>query len=87
MLGRPVIDKTGYKGSFDVHLEFAPEGIAPGSGGGFGTPFLPIDSSSGDSAQPTLFTAIQRRMGLKLQSDRGQVEVLVIDRAEKPADN
>jgi uncharacterized protein (TIGR03435 family) len=86
MLGRPVIDQTHYEGSFDVHLEFAPEGIAPASGGGFGAPSLAADAGS-DSSKPSFFTAIQKQMGLRIQADKAPVDILVIDRIEKPAKN
>jgi uncharacterized protein (TIGR03435 family) len=82
MLGRPVLDNTGYAGTFDVHLAFAPEGIAALSGGGFDSPSLAASAS--DSANPTLFTSIERQMGLKLESQKVPAEILVIDRAAKP---
>jgi uncharacterized protein (TIGR03435 family) len=88
MLGRSVIDKTGYNGTFDVHLEFMPEGIAPLGGGGFGAPGgPPTDAGGADSVRPSIFTAIQQQLGLKLESQKGPVEVLVIDHAEKPDAN
>ena len=85
MMGRPVIDKTGYTGIFDVHLEFAPEGIAPLGGGGFGSSSLPPEGV--ESSKPSIYSAIQQQLGLKLESQRGPVEILVIDHAEKPDAN
>ena len=77
LLDRPVIDKTGLTKTYDFDLEFSPEGtlLAP-PGGASGTP---IDS-------PDIFTAIQR-LGLKLNPAKGEVEVIVIDHAEKPTEN
>jgi bla regulator protein blaR1 len=87
LLGRPAIDKTGYAGTFDARLEFALEGIAPWSGGGFGAPTLSADAGHADSSKPTIFTAVQRQLGLKLESQKGPVEIIVVDHAEKPAEN
>ncbi len=88
MLGRSVVDKTGYNGPFDVHLEFMREGIAPLGGGGFGAPRGPAaDAGGADSSGPSIFAAIQEQLGLKLESARGPVEILVIDHAEKPDAN
>jgi uncharacterized protein (TIGR03435 family) len=66
-LDRPVIDKTGIAGLFDIHLEF--------SG---------VDD---DSAAPSIFTAVQEQLGLKLSPDTGPVDVLVIDHVQKPSPN
>lgn len=88
-LGRPVIDKTGLTASYDFKLEYTRDdvGVAPalggGGGGGDGAPPVPAADSSG----PTLFTAVQEQLGLKLESTKGPVEIVVIDRAEKPSDN
>jgi bla regulator protein blaR1 len=76
LLDRVVLDRTGLTGSFDVELQFNPEGL-PGLPGPPGVERPPIDS-------PSLFTAIQEQLGLRLESTRGPVEVLVIDRAEQP---
>ncbi len=84
VLGRPVIDKTEFTGTFDVKLEFTPEGTAFGTEG-FGPPGgLPpgIDTSG-----PSLFTVLQDQLGLKLESQKGPGQVLVIDHAEKPSEN
>jgi uncharacterized protein (TIGR03435 family) len=76
-VGRPVVDRTGLDGAFDVELEFSPE-----SRPGFLPPEPGSSPPSGDG--PSLFTAIQEQLGLKLVSGRAPVDVLVIDRAERP---
>jgi uncharacterized protein (TIGR03435 family) len=91
VLGRPVVDKTGYTGTFDVRLEFSSEGMASYGVGGFGGP-VPLPPGVGGDAvdpdsRPTIFTAVQEQMGLKLESQRGPSETLVIDHIEKPAAN
>jgi uncharacterized protein (TIGR03435 family) len=81
-LGRPVLDKTGLTGKYDVTLEFAPlkmsEGAAPNG--------QPASTSTGTDV-PFLFDAIQRQLGLKLESGKGPVEVIVIDHIERPSAN
>jgi uncharacterized protein (TIGR03435 family) len=78
-LGRSVEDETGLKGVFDFKLEWAPE--APSvAGGPMGVPMAPV--------APSLFTAIQEQLGLKLEGRRGKGTVLVIDRIESvPSEN
>jgi uncharacterized protein (TIGR03435 family) len=86
-LSRPVVDETGLTGNYDYTLEFAPEGghglmggPAPGAGAGGG--------ETNDQAGPNLVTAVQEQLGLKLEAKKGQVDLLVIDRAEKsPTEN
>ncbi|HEX4138285.1 MAG TPA: TIGR03435 family protein [Bryobacteraceae bacterium] len=85
LLGRPVIDKTGYNEAFDFHLRFRMEGVASWGAGGFGRPELPPNND--DSDLPTIFTALRESLGMSLQAQRGPVEVLVIDRIEKPDEN
>jgi uncharacterized protein (TIGR03435 family) len=84
---RPVIDKTGLTGRFDVHLEFAPDDAMSGPGpvllNGVDRPGAP----STDPTGPSIFTALQEQLGLKLSPAKGPVEVIVIDRAEKPSAN
>ena len=77
-LDRPVIDRTGTQGLFDFHLEFLPDETTPGA---IGTP--PADGPSG----PSLFTAAQEQLGLKLESAKGTREFLVIDSVARPSDN
>jgi uncharacterized protein (TIGR03435 family) len=75
MAGRVVVDKTGLKGYYTLVLESAP--TAPGPGGGAGPAATP-------SELPSVFTALQEQLGLKLVSSRAPVEVLVIDHIERP---
>ena len=78
---RPVIDKTGLTGMYDFALKFAPEtaGVAGPFGLPPGAPPTAIDPDA-----PNLYTAVQEQLGLKLESARGPVEVVVIDKFEKP---
>lgn len=77
ILDRPVIDKTKYAGTFYMRLEFAPEPIASPSTNG----------PDSDTSRPSLFTALQDNLGLKLESRKDVAEVIVIDHAEKPDAN
>ena len=76
-LDRLVVDKTGLTGLFDAHLEFARQ-AAPSAPGEVGEP---------SETAPSIFTAVQEQLGLKLEPGQGSVEVLVIDHVEKPSDN
>jgi uncharacterized protein (TIGR03435 family) len=71
-LSRFTIDKTGLTGRFDVEFTWTPD---------------EVPANAPDSVGPALFTAIQEQLGLKLVSGRGPVDVLVVDRSEKPSEN
>jgi uncharacterized protein (TIGR03435 family) len=73
---RAVVDKTGLTGTFDLELEFAPQGQRPRG--------LPPGPAPPPSDGPPLLTAIQEQLGLKLESARGPVPVLIIERADLP---
>jgi uncharacterized protein (TIGR03435 family) len=75
---RPVIDKTGLGKFYDFKLAFAPE-LPPGAN----TENLP----PGLADRPTIFVALKEQLGLKLEAQKGPVEIYVIDHAEKPAAN
>lgn len=77
VLDRPVVDRTGVAGTFDVHLQWTPE---PGEVGD-------SDAASAGDSSGSIFTALEQRLGLKLQKAMGPVEVLVIDHVEKPTGN
>jgi bla regulator protein blaR1 len=86
-LGRPVIDRTGLKGNFDFKLTWTPD---PGqSMGGFGGPPPPgVDAPPPpDPNGPSIFTAVQEQLGLRLESQKGPVDLIVIDRVEKLSEN
>ena len=83
-VGRSVLDRTGLKGSFDFKLEWTPEEMPKGLGEGAPTGET---TSAGDSTGPSIFTAVQEQLGLKLEPERGPVEIFVIDRVEKPSEN
>lgn len=77
---RKIVDKTGLSGLFDFSLEFAPD-MGPGSQ-------RDSSASASDSpAPPSLFTALEEQLGLKLEATKGPVDVLVIDHAEEPSPN
>jgi bla regulator protein blaR1 len=78
-LDRPVLDQTALTGNYDFVLSWTPE-----TG-----PCATSDSApaANSPAGPSLFTAIQEQLGLKLESAKGPVDVLVIDRAERPSAN
>jgi uncharacterized protein (TIGR03435 family) len=84
--GRVVLDRTGLTGDYDVTLTWTPDQMpqrAPGAPDG---PVL-FNGVAIDPNGPSLFTAVQEQLGLKLDSQRGPVEMLVIDRADKPVEN
>lgn len=67
-VGRPVLDRTNLTGAFDIDLRFAMGHASPDA----------VDQ------QPSIFTAVQEQLGLKLQSTTAPVDVLVVDHIEKP---
>jgi uncharacterized protein (TIGR03435 family) len=79
LMGRIVIDKTGFTGVFDAHLEFGLDDALAG------LPHPPGPRE--ETSMPSVFVAIQEQLGLKLESAKGPVEVLVIDHVEKPSAN
>jgi uncharacterized protein (TIGR03435 family) len=84
-LGRTIVDKTALTGHYDFTLEFAPDEAAAGpSGAGAGGAPPPPPA---DSAGPSVFTAVQEQLGLKLESTKGPVDVIVIDHIERPSEN
>jgi len=70
-LDRPVLDRTGLKGGYDFHLSWTPD----------------LSAAPVDAASPGIFEALQKQLGLKLEPQRGPVEILVIDHAEQPVEN
>ena len=84
-VGRTVVDRTGLTGSFDLDLSWTPDQMPqmpPGALPPGAPPLPPIDPNG-----PSLFTAVQEQLGLKLESTKGPVEVLVIDSVEHPTED
>jgi uncharacterized protein (TIGR03435 family) len=86
-LGLVIVDKTGLTAKYDFTLQWTPDqgtpmskrtemGLQPAG-----------NSPLGDSFGPSLFTAMEEQLGLKLEKQRGPVEVVVIDHIEKPSEN
>jgi uncharacterized protein (TIGR03435 family) len=73
LLRRPVIDETGLSGFYDFKLEWAAD---PAAGG-----------PATETAGPTIFTAIQEQLGLRLESKRAPVPVFVVDKIQRPSEN
>jgi uncharacterized protein (TIGR03435 family) len=78
-VGRLVQDRTGLEGRFQFELKFVSQ-LAANVGGNAPPPGAPVV----DSAAPSLVTALQEQLGLKLESTRGPVEVFVIDAIDRP---
>ena len=72
-LDRPVVDQTGLAGRFDLRLRWTPDEMH--------------SATESSDAPPDLFTAIQEQLGLKLVSTKAPVDVIVIDRVERPSAN
>ena len=74
-VGRPVVDKTGISGRYNLKVRWTPDVDAASAG------------SSAPDAPPSIFTALEEQLGLKLRPGKGPVEVLVVDHAEMPSEN
>lgn len=85
-LGKTVADKTGLTGNYDYILQWTPDDatgpIPGGAGSGPGQ-----DESAVQAGGPSLFTAVEEQLGLKIESTKGQVDVIVIDHLDLPSAN
>lgn len=84
-VGRKVVDKTGLQGKYDFTLHWTQERLTSmvGSAANSSQAPAPLPDSSG----PSIFTALQEQLGLKLEPQKGPVEILVIESIDKPTDN
>jgi len=80
LTSRPVRNQTSLAGQYDLRLLWRPDDATPGAVGPRGSP-------APDPTLASIFTALTEQLGLKLQSDKGPVDVYVIDHAEKPSEN
>ena len=74
LLDRPVVNRTGLTGGFDADAKFNPEGL----------PGITQSADRPANDAPTLLTALEEQLGLRLESTRGPIEITVIDRIEAP---
>jgi uncharacterized protein (TIGR03435 family) len=81
-----VKDKTGLTGKYTFTLNFAMQGNPAGPPGG-AVPVAPVAPPAADDSQPSIFTALQEQLGLKLQPGVGTIDMVVIDHLERPAAN
>jgi len=82
-LEREVLNRTGVSGEYDVQINSTPDS---------GPCRVPADSQGGSvatdpSSLPSLYTAVQQQLGLKLEAAKGPVEFLIVDRVERPSQN
>ena len=83
LVSRVVMERTGLNGSFDFELEWTPDQMPAASADAPRPGALPPPPSDG----PSIFTAVQEQLGLKLDSTRGPVNVVVIDHVEQPTED
>jgi uncharacterized protein (TIGR03435 family) len=81
---RVVVDQTGLTGRFDYQLEWTPDQLPPPLPPS-ARPDAPPPPPPSPADGPSIFTAVQEQLGLKLESQKGPVDVLVIDSVEKPS--
>jgi uncharacterized protein (TIGR03435 family) len=72
--GKLVVDQTGLKGHYDFDLHWSPQDLRP-------------DASADSASGPSLFTALQEQLGLKLEATKATVDCVVIDHIEQPSPN
>jgi uncharacterized protein (TIGR03435 family) len=72
-----VLNRTGLAGRYDFELDWTPEA----------GPCAALAESAAPSLHPSIFTALQEQLGLKLESTKAPVELLIVDHVEKPSEN
>jgi uncharacterized protein (TIGR03435 family) len=73
LLDRPVLDKTGLTGTYDIRMTYAPD--------------IKANRETPDLSDISIFTAVEQQLGLKLVAQKAMVEILVVDRVEDPSEN
>jgi uncharacterized protein (TIGR03435 family) len=75
-----VVDRTGLQGRFEIHLEWLPPQMVLQAD-------IDLTKTPQATDKPSIFTALQEQLGLRLESERGPVNVIVIDHVERPTEN
>jgi uncharacterized protein (TIGR03435 family) len=73
LLDRPVLDKTGLTGTYDIKMTYAPD--------------IRANRETPDLTDIGIFTAVEQQLGLKLEAQKAMVEILVVDHVEQPSAN
>ncbi len=73
---RPVMDRTGLSGHYDFTLEWTPD---PGTN--------VAETATADATGPSLFTALEEQLGLRLESRKAPVDTLIVETVERPSEN
>jgi uncharacterized protein (TIGR03435 family) len=73
LIDRPVVDKTGLTGTYDIKMTYAPD--------------IKANRATPDLRDIGIFTAVERQLGLKLEAQKAMVEILAVDRVEEPSGN
>jgi uncharacterized protein (TIGR03435 family) len=82
-LGAIVVDRTGIEGQYNVSFQWTSDPSGETRTLKSGEPAPPVDAAAG----PSIFTALQEKLGLRLESKKVPVEVIVIERANRPTEN
>jgi bla regulator protein BlaR1 len=85
--GRSVIDETGLTGNYDLNLQWTAGSKTPTANGTENGSQEPANMPLLDSSESSILTAVQEQLGLQLEPQRGPVQFLVIDHAERPSEN
>jgi uncharacterized protein (TIGR03435 family) len=81
-MDKPVVDRTGLTDRYDFNLNWTPDEGQFAALGGYRAP-----AQEDPNAPPSLYTALQEQIGLKLESTKANVDTFVIDHIEKPGAN
>jgi uncharacterized protein (TIGR03435 family) len=79
MEGKLVVDHTGIQGRYDFEIQFTPQSLIAKDGA---PPAAPADDMG-----PSIFTALEEQLGLKLEMTKGPMDVYNIDHVEQPTEN
>jgi bla regulator protein blaR1 len=86
-LGRTILDKTGLTGTYDFALHWTPDDAPPQIAAGAESGQPGNDGAPQTNTSPSLVTALEEQLGLKLESQKGPVDVIVVDHVDRPSEN
>ena len=83
VMDKPVVDQTGLTDRYDFNLNWTPDQSQFASFGAH----IPAPNPDDPNAPPSLFTALQEQLGLKMETTKAKVDVMVVDHIDKPSAN